>query len=238
MARKGKLVPIATRDTEERAIKWRKYPYLILIVCEDEQTEPYYFSLFKEEFDRIYPRETVFLRAVGTGLSSKGVVEQAIVERDKLYNDSYKTVDEVWAVFDKDDADLSTGNTRRFDDAFSLADKERIQVAYSNEVFELWLLLHFTDVDATTPIPREKIYKALEDNINKGRTAETRFSYKHGESKVIDIVVHTGNERKAIERALLLEQSHEGKSPIASNPMTKVHLLVGKLREWISYYSS
>jgi len=159
MAKKGKISQhIPSRDVDERPIKWKRYHHLFLIVCEDQKTEPYYFEKFKEKF----PKETVFIRPVGTGRSSKGVVEQTVIERNKLYEESHKTVDEVWAVFDTDDAEKTTGNTQRFVEAFEIADKENIRIAYSNEVFELWLLLHFADVSSEKPIPRADIYANLE----------------------------------------------------------------------------
>ena len=107
MAKKGKISKhIPSQDIDVRPIKWKRYYHLFLIVCEDQKTEPYYFEKFKEKF----PKETVFIRPVCTGRSSKGVVEQTVIERNKLYEESHKTVDEVWAVFDKDDADKTTGN--------------------------------------------------------------------------------------------------------------------------------
>ena len=235
MAKRGKISKrIPPREVDERPIKWRKYPYLFLIVCEDQRTEPYYFENFRKQF----PKETVFLRPVGTGRSSKGVVEQTIVERNKLYAESRKTVDEVWAVFDKDDADKTTGNTQRFVEAFEIADKENIQVAYSNEVFELWLLLHFIDVGSEKPIPRTDIYAKLEENIIKNSLHST-FVYEHGNTNIIDIVLMSGNETKAIERADRLNSEHESKGyqPIDANPNTKVNVLVKRLKELIDWYS-
>ncbi|HMZ32282.1 MAG TPA: RloB family protein, partial [Methanoregulaceae archaeon] len=53
-----------------------------------------------------------------------------------------KEVDIVWVVFDKDSSDENETKIKRFEDAFTIAEKENFKVAYSNEVFELWLLLH------------------------------------------------------------------------------------------------
>ncbi|MDR1406910.1 MAG: RloB family protein [Tannerella sp.] len=240
MAKRGKVKHLAIRDTEERVIKRRKYPHLFLIVCEDENTEPYYFSKFKEEFDKI-SGETVFLRFVGTGRSSKGVVEQAIIKKQELFEEANKTVDEVWAVFDKDDANKSDGNRQRFSDAFEVAKENAIKVAYSNEVFELWLLLHFVDIDSNTPISRQDIYSRLETNINKGRTDATQIRYNHKrvDTDIIDLILNSGNENEAIKRAKHLDNEHKkkGTQPIDANPNTKVYSLVEQLRELQSWYS-
>lgn len=144
MAKRGTIGKKLLKDKDLRPIRWRKYPHLFLIVCEDQKTEPYYFQKFIKDF----PNETVFLRAVGTGMSSLGVVEQSLIEKKKLEEESNKLVDEVWAVFDKDDADKSLGNAERFISAFAKAHEYKHNIAYSNEVFELWLLLHIADVSA------------------------------------------------------------------------------------------
>jgi len=234
MGKKGTLDKHPLKEKDRRPIRWRKYPYLFLIVCEDQNTEPYYFETFIPEF----PEGTVFLRAIGTGRSSKGVVEQAVKEREKLIIEANKDVDEVWAVFDKDDAEKSPGNTLRFIDAFKIARDEKIRVAYSNEVFELWLLLHFVEINTTNPIPRAKIYTDLEAIIRTFRS-HTNFTYEHGKTEVIKAIKENGNEQKAIAEAVRIFDEHnaKGNHPINANPSTTVHILVKRLRELINWYS-
>lgn len=235
MARKGKLEERRIRDQEERPIRWRRYQYLILIVCEDEKSEPYYFRGFINEF----PKETVFLREVGTGRSSVGVVERAIGERMRLAEDSRKEVDETWAIFDKDDAQLVPANAARFVGAFALAEEENIKVAYSNEVFELWILLHFTGVSVYNPISRDEIYAQLQANVRALPGHET-FVYVHqdADTEVIDILRLRGSESAAITRAEAMDEYHHalGHQPIDANPNTTVYTLVRHLRELIAYY--
>lgn len=232
MARRGTLNKAELKEREKRPIRWRKYPHLFLIVCEDGNTEPYYFRTFEKHI----PEETIFLRAVGTGRSSKGVVEQAIVEREKLAGEANKSVDEVWVVFDKDDAEKVPANTLRFIDAFKIAQEEKIKVAYSNEVFELWVLLHFTDVNSANPIPRADIYSRLETVIKSFET-HNLFVYEHGKTEVIDAIIELGSEAKAIQRAEKILAEQKGKQPIDANPSTTVHILVKRLRELIEWYS-
>jgi hypothetical protein len=232
MARRGTLNKTKLKEKDKRPIRWRKYPHLFLIVCEDSKTEPFYFKTFEKDI----PPETIFLRAVGTGRSSKGVVEQAIVERRKLVEEANKNVDEVWAVFDKDDAEKIPANAQRFMEAFKIAQKEKINIAYSNEVFELWLLLHFIDVNPDTAIPRAVIYSKMEMAINSFET-DKDFVYEHGKVNVILLLRALGNETNAIERAEKLLVGHKDKKPIDANPSTTVHLLVKRLRALIEWYS-
>ncbi len=233
MAKRGVVKRSEPRDKYRRPIRWHKYEHFFLIVCEDGNVEPYYFDTFKIFF----PGETFFLKTVGTGKSTKGVVEQALKEKDALSRESNKNVDEIWVVFDKDDADKVPATIQNFKEAFEIAHKEGVRVAYSNEVFELWLLLHYQNVDHAKPIPRNKIYQLLEARI-KRHPAHREFIYQHGKRAVIDALLKSGNEPKAIQRAEDLLKAHDLTTPINANPSTTVHVLVKRLRELIQYYNS
>ncbi len=232
MAKKGKLKEFQENELEERPIRFKRYQYLFLIVCEDENTEPTYFEHFKNQI----PKETIFLKPVGTGRDAKGVVEQAIVEREKLSVESKKDVDVVWAVFDKDDSDENTTKIKRFEDAFEIAKDNNIETAYSNEVFELWLLLHLSEVDANVALPRAEIYTLLQENIRTYEKHKT-FEYEHGNASILQIIYEVGSQEDAINRAKKLLQLQGAKTPIEANPSTKVHILVTELLEWITYFS-
>ena len=237
MAKRGKLNIHDAKDVIERPARSRKYTYHILIACEDENTEPYYFNKYKKKFEEIWPKETLFLKPIGTGRNSLGVVERAIEERSILANEANKTtIDQTWAVFDKDDLDKSEGNRRNFNQAFELGNSENVRIAYSNECFELWLLLYLEDVDKEMPIPRKEIYKRLESALN--RVCPEAFDYEHGNNNVVDLVVKYGDKHAAIKRAEELFSFHSKAihSPIESNPITLVHDLVKELDGWLDYY--
>jgi RloB-like protein len=232
VARAGKLKHLQIVNETTRPLRPRRYDLFMLIVCEDQNTEPYYFRQFK----KLFPNETVFLSEIGTGKKPKGIVEQAILERENLSIAARKTIDEVWVVFDKDDEDKYEKTKLNFDLAWKLAENENIKIAFSNEVFELWLLLHFTDVDAKSPLPRAIIFEKLENAI-KTSSSHKEFEYKHGKIDVIDIVLKSGNEAKAIERAKKMVQYWKDCPPIATNPSTTTHILVKRLRDLIEFYS-
>lgn len=236
MARKGKLNKIATKDENTRPFRPRRYDMFMLIVCEDQKTEPFYFRQFKN----LFPEDTVYLREIGTGKKPKGIVEQTINERESLSNEAKKTIDEVWVVFDKDDEGDNAKTLESFNFAWELAEKEKINIAFSNEVFELWLLLHFSDVNSAKSIPRKEIYECLGKEISSLETYNT-FVYDHKKSdpeKVIGAAMTLGSEEIAIERAKKLLQEHKGKKPIDANPSTTVFILVNRLRELIDWYSN
>lgn len=231
MARKGKLKE-SPENEQQRPIRIKRYGYLFLIVCEDQKTEKEYFEGFRIAF----PERTVYLRTIGTGLDPKGVAERAIQERQQLSDEAGKEVDTVWAVFDKDDADLHATKRQRFDEAFRIAAEQNIKLAFSNEVFELWLLLFLTDVSPDKPLPRKEVYGLIQEEIRK-RDGFANFIYKHGDTEVLEIISVIGNEEVAMKRAALLLEKHAGKSPIDTNPSTRVHLLVKEIRGWIKFYT-
>ena len=237
MAKRGSVKQQVVKDEIERPARSRKYTYHILIVCEDENTEKYYFQRYADRFQNIWPNETVYLKAVGSGRNSLGVVRKAIEERSILAEEAKKSVDMTWAVFDKDDLDKSEGNARNFNEAFELGKNEDVRIAYSNECFELWLLLYYCSVDVKGgPIPRSRLYELLEAEIKK---YNSDFVYAHGKNNVIDEILKTDNVNKAIKRAEYLDNWHSQNNhkPIEANPNTLVYKLVSELESLLAYYS-
>lgn len=111
-----------------------------------------------------------------------------------------------------------------------------IHIAYSNECFELWLLLHFEQVDESTILHRDEIYQRLEEAIKNN--VDPSFNYVHGDSRIINIIWESGNKAKAIENAERLNSYHtdHNTAPIDANPNTLVYKLVKELDEWYAYY--
>ncbi|MFT4071517.1 MAG: RloB family protein [Dysgonamonadaceae bacterium] len=99
---------------------------LILIVCEGENTEPSYFNQFR--------LSSATVRSVGEGYNTISLVDRAIkLAGEKEYN-------QVWCVFDKDDFSEDD-----FNEAIRIAEANNFGVAYSNQSFEYWLILHLDD---------------------------------------------------------------------------------------------
>jgi len=108
----------------------------ILILCEDSKSSLLYFKSFKkdEEFKR-------HLSAVSVDVyhpenySPLGLVKDAIKRRD-FEKEEKNPYGEIWVVFDKD-------KHTNIQDAYKLAEKEKINIAISIICFEFWILLHF-----------------------------------------------------------------------------------------------
>lgn len=203
MAQRGKNnLRTDVAEFVDRPERISRYSQLFLIVCEDENTEPAYFNRIKEELPEL-PDETMFVKCVGTGRDQLGVVQQAIAERETLTKQAKKDVDYTWAVFDKDDADENDAKRKRFTDAFELAKEENISIALSNEVFEVWLLLHLTDISPEAPIPRANIYEQVHAKIRELEGKED-FTYVHGNAAIVAKIEALGDETAATERAKAL----------------------------------
>jgi len=233
MAKRGKLSKeFETIDEVVRPERLRHYQYLILIVCEDELTEKLYFESFKNRI----PKETIFLTTVGTGLDPLGVVERSLEKRQELAKMCRREVDRVWVVFDKDDADKEPGKVKRFEQALLTVEQHQLKLAFSNEVFELWLLLHLVAVDPDKAMPRVEIYERLQAEI-RTKPGHENFTYEHGNKEVLEKISVLGDETLAIARAAALVLHHADKPHLECNPKTLVHLLISDLYDWINYYS-
>ena len=142
----------------------------ILIVCEGEKTEPNYFRAFG-----------VTQNIYGEGLETIRVVEEA--ERK---NRDLGPFDQVWCVFDRDSFPPD-----HFDNAIRKAESLGFRVAYSNEAFELWYLLHFEYLHSA--LSRNQYVDKLSKHLGK--------SYKKGDVFIYGLLVEKGNESGAIKKA-------------------------------------
>ncbi len=185
-----------------RNVNTREVRQSFLIVCEGEQTEPNYFRSFDVNAS---------VRVVGSGDNTMGVVEKAIELRE---DEEY---DQVWCVFDRD-----SFPPERFNSALAKAKNKNINVAYSNEAFELWYLLHFNYYD--TAISRHDYQKMLTELLDGKYQKNSKTMYEELESRQPDAI------RNA--KTLLLKQNYPA-NPAWDNPSTTVHLLVEQLNRFL-----
>jgi hypothetical protein len=190
------------RSYRDRKVETRDLVERFLIVCEGEKTEPNYFKSFQ------VPKNVVTVR--GFGRNTVTLVEKAIeLKREEDY-------DQVWCVFDRD-----SFPARDFNDAMRLANKNGINVAYSNEAFELWYLLHFDYCH--TAIPRSEYCKRLNKLL--------RYSYEKNSDTIYEDLESL--QPTAIRNARRLLEQYVPSCPEKDNPSTTVHLLVEQLNRFI-----
>ena len=186
---------------------------IILIVCEGERTEPNYFDQFEVTNITIDPR--------GIGDNTARLVEYAIKESEK--ND----YDQVWCVFDKD-----SFPNQNFNRAVELAKNENFGIAYSNESFELWYILHFEFLNSQ--ITRDQYIKKL-NNIFKSKKDEGfPDSYEKKDPNIYRII--KPYQHVAIKKKKNLSKDYESElipSSATQCPVTYVYKLVEELNKWI-----
>jgi len=174
----------------------------ILIVCEGAKTEPAYFRAFR------ISKDVQTFEIKGVGRNTLSLVKYA---KDLADRDTYK---EVWCVFDKDSFTKKSVN-----DAFALAEKHGFNVAFSNEAFELWYVLHYHYLD--TKITRKQYC----DKLSEYMGAE----YKKNDDSMYAILFNKRDD--AVRNAKKLERAFHvpGGSPYDAQPTTSVYKLVEKL---------
>ena len=117
-----------------RPVNEREPKQTFLIVCEGEKTEPNYFNSFRVR--------TATIKVEGAGDNTVNLVRIALRLRKEQAKEG-SPYDQVWCVFDRDDFPAE-----HFNEAFAVAQEHGVEIAYSNQAFELWYLLHFNYYDA------------------------------------------------------------------------------------------
>lgn len=196
-------------DYYNRKAKTRRW---FLIVCEGEKTEPNYFRRFPVDTN------VIKLDIKGEGKNTKSLVEKAI----ELKNDSESDeTDRFWCVFDRDKNPKNPNDSQNFNSAITLARNNGIDVAYSNDAFELWYLLHFHFYN--TGISRQDYQNMLTKLLGHEYKKNSETIYEELKDK----------QENAIKNAKRLLQEYEPPNPESDNPSTTVHLLVEELNSFI-----
>jgi hypothetical protein len=180
-----------------------------LIVCEDSKSSCYYFRSFPVDERRIE------INVVGTGMNTDSLVQEAIKKVDQAARNQQRYSD-VWCVFDRDDFPLDN-----FVRAMQLAENKNIKVAWANEAFELWYLLHFCYLDA-----------GISRADYKEKLREKGLDYDKADNTIYEKV--KPYQDRAIKNAARLERHWNDCGKACSereNPSTSVHKLVEYLNE-------
>lgn len=198
-------------DRKHERLEQRKR---FLIVCEGSKTEPNYFSGFP------VPKELVDLEIIGYAQDPLNVIEYA-VQLSARARSSKAPYDQVWGVFDRDDVDK-----QRFNEALALARREKIHVAYCNEAFELWYLLHFDYHNAG--LSRTQYEGVLNRKLRKEDPTCRKYEKKDPKTYA-RLLKH---QARAIQNATRLLAQYDPPRPYEDNPSTTVHLLVQELNKY------
>lgn len=209
--RMNKRVPIDLERNEELILA--ELPTKVLIVCEGQNTEPSYFK----ELARFY--ELTFIdkkNIVGTGYTQKRIVEEA----ERLNKEG--NYDEVWCVFDHDPKPDNPVQSQNFNAAITMAEAKGFKVAYSNETFEFWIILHFEDHQGSA-MDRSLYYDKINDYL-KEHNLEYNKDSKIITPEIFEVLqaidVKTGKARQdlAVVRAKKIYEEFGKIDPSRSNP--------------------
>ncbi len=223
--------------------------YTFIIFCEDEVSEYHYFKWFETSLIKVnvIPKQKSMLSNITKALTyctSNGLMS--------FSNDTH-TLDidgiEVWCVYDRDaesgGRQLDEGNSE-FNLSVSTAAKNDINVAWSNDAFELWVLLHLMEIDPKIEDTKKRkhYYDQLTDYLRKHPNpnadlvkalAHHTFSYKKDmkhrdnfinivRAEILPLTMVAIERAKKLSEVVKDEINHYDK-----RPCTLVHLLVSNL---------
>jgi len=191
-----------TRGYSLRKVDVREVKQRFLIVCEGKKTEPNYFRGFR------VPKDVMEIQGLGENPSK-------LVQSAKIFKEQGE-YDQVWCVFDRD-----SWTEEDFNNAIHSAESYDFKIAYSNEAFELWYVLHFDFLNSG--IPRKDYRVKLTSLLGKKYEKNSLTIYNDLIEKQI----------VAIKNAEKLLQQYEPQEPVKDNPSTTVHLLVQELNKFI-----
>ncbi|GAX37701.1 RloB family protein [Nodularia sp. NIES-3585] len=192
------------RGYSDRKVETRELRPKFLIICEGEKTEPNYFKCFRVR------KDVIDVDVRGFGYNPSKLVEKA---KELNTQDEYN---QVWCVFDRDDCPKED-----FNNAIANANQAGFKVAYSNEAFELWYVLHFEFLN--TGIPRKDYITKLNNFLKK--------KYKKNSDSIYEDLVD--KQATAIKNAKNLLKIYNPHKPESDNPCTTVHKLVEELNKYI-----
>jgi hypothetical protein len=214
---KGKRAKAKDRGYQARPVNVRQRIPRFLIVCEGEKTELNYFKGFRVP---THPRVDAVVK--GTGYNTESLVRYAMEIKEEwefkkeLEIKDDGTGDQVWCVFDRDEFPARTFNA-----ALQLAEAQDIKVAYSNQSFEFWYVLHYQDLTRWTH--RDEYKPMLSKLIGREYKKNDTTMYEELQDK----------QQTAIRHAKKLLLRYDPPNPERDNPSTTVHKLVEELNRFL-----
>jgi hypothetical protein len=204
------------------ATKTRTVRNIFLIYCEGKNTEPEYFKSFPINTETI-------VEAVGLGRSRKELVQHIIklarAEEVLAGQANFDQDRQIWCVFDRDYKG-EKGEDTDFNAAVKLAEQHGLRSAYSNDSFELWLVLHYKYLDVKQL--RQEYYEYLSGQfgINYKKDGKALLFCR----RLYGLLVE--RQHSAVKNSKRLLSYHEKEHRHShKNPCTTVHQLVEELNK-------
>ena len=131
---------------------------------------------------------------------------------------SKKDADQRWCVFDIDD--FFKQDSAKFKKSLDLAKSNDVKVAWSNQCFEVWFMMHFDHF--TTAIPRNSYEKKLRSSFKK-----IGIDYVKNSEKLFVLLLDF--QATAIKNAKKIYKENK----LENDPSTSVFLLVEELNKFL-----
>ena len=188
----------------------RKKP-TVLIALEDTKSAKYYINELARDYGVSKRIEFV---------PPKGTNPKNVLKAINLHFAKASEIESRWLVFDKDDY-----SKEEINGTISSAKANRINIAFSNESYELWILLHFEDVKRH--ITRKEINKRL------NRYFKEKYNIEYTKASIEIYGLIKSNQEVAINRAKELYNGNlnsDGYINYLSNPLTTFYKLVEHIK--------
>ena len=198
---------------------------IIVVACEDMYAVKQYFSRFRA-------RRTQFLvLQTEDGKSSPG----AVIERLHNYRKEYaqEDGDELWVCIDADHWIRGT-HQRQLSRVLQDCQRHRYGVAISNPCFEVWLLLHFTEVG--DELLRELLGKEASESISPDEVASLccepfenqlrKLAGGYRKNRIAVLKLDASQVQQATDRARAGDKTNDR---IPKCPGTRVYKLIDAL---------
>lgn len=204
-----------------RAAPTRPERARLLLVCQGGETEPSYFEQFR--------LTSATVHTVPYAQDPRSLVEAALALRQEAA-EADEAYDYVWCIFDKDDSPAD-----QFNGAVERGRAQGLGIAYSNQAFEYWLLLHF-EAHQGGSLHREHCRAKLLGYLPGGIGFEGRKSKRIGRpffDALCSLDAASGQPRPqlAIRRAQVIAErwQADGTPPAGQESTTLVYQLVQQL---------
>ncbi len=191
-------------------------PKLFVIATEGEKTEAIYFEALKEKL-RNNRMQILILQTKDGKSSPRDVFERlSKIKKNDTIDADY---DELWMV-----CDIDYWQPKMLKEIFRECKKKNINTAFSNPKFELWLLLHFIDVNNYN---QHKQMQLMKKNQLELALKKYLVGYDHSRYSTIKLME---NVDAAIENARLSDKHPNKDWP--ENLETKVYRLLLSLNDF------
>ena len=208
----------------------------VLIACEDSVSSPAYFRMKIQKLieERKITQDSIVIVLHDGSTHPTGVLKNLKNYKNE-YGKTYKDFEHKWIVIDRDIERVNGGGhtAEDFNNAIENAKNKRsnlnIEVAYANDSFEIWYLLHFEY--RNTAILRDDIIDVLIEKLKQLDTHKfsklNRDNIKQANYTEMIYEVLLPMQNNAIANATRLIESYgDDHNPERDNPSTTIHNLV------------